>query len=104
MGVTRLFRAQWLSLFGAGLVVGAGVAGAALPPVPVPPENPITESKRVLGKILFFEEQISTSNVVSCATCHVPASGGADPRVAAHPGLDGIVGTPDDIQGSPGVV
>lgn len=78
--------------------------GAAVPPVPVPAENPITENKRVLGKILFFEEQISTSTVVSCASCHVPSSGGADPRTAAHPGLDGITGTPDDIQGSPGVV
>lgn len=115
MGVTRLFRARWLSPLGTGIAERrgafvllaaaiAGSAGAALPPVPVPPENPITESKRVLGKILFFEEQVSTSNVVSCATCHVAASAGADPRVAAHPGLDGIVGTPDDVQGSPGVV
>lgn len=106
MGVTRQFRARWLCILLAGFGMGgpSGVAIAALPPVPVPPENPITESKRVLGKILFFEEQISTSNVVSCATCHVPAGGGADPRGAAHPGLDGIVGTPDDIQGSPGVV
>lgn len=114
MGVTRQFRARWLSFLcanlGAGLIAGFGVSGvggvavAALPPVPVPPENPITESKRVLGKILFFEEQISTSNVVSCATCHVAANGGADPRAAVHPGLDGIVGTPDDVQGSPGVV
>lgn len=114
MSGTRDFRAQDLffnrcigsaraALLAAALSQ-AGLAIAALPPVPVPPENPITESKRVLGKILFFEEQISTSTVVSCATCHVPASGGADPRVATHPGLDGIFATPDDIQGSPGVV
>ena len=29
------------------LLLAAGVAVAALPPVPVPPENPITEPKRV---------------------------------------------------------
>ncbi|MBX3381454.1 MAG: hypothetical protein KF805_15270 [Phycisphaeraceae bacterium] len=114
MSGTRDFRAQDLFFnrcigsARAALLAAAlsqtGLAIAALPPVPVPPENPITESKRVLGKILFFEEQISTSTVVSCATCHVPASGGADPRVATHPGLDGIFATPDDIQGSPGVV
>src|SRR5438874_1716083 len=45
----------------AGLPIALGaaitVAWAALPPVPTPPENPITEPKRVLGKILFFDEQ-----------------------------------------------
>ena len=29
---------------------------AQLPPVPIPPENPITEAKRVLGKALFWDE------------------------------------------------
>jgi cytochrome c peroxidase len=75
-----------------------------LPPAPVPAENPMTEAKRVLGKILFFEEQISTSNVVSCATCHVSARAGADPRLARNPGLDGLLNSPDDILGSPGII
>ncbi|MBY0111395.1 MAG: hypothetical protein K2Y21_01135 [Phycisphaerales bacterium] len=79
-------------------------AQGALPPVPVPPENPITENKRVLGKILFFDEQLSTANVVSCASCHVNANAGADPRLARNPGIDGVLNTPDDILGSPGVV
>ncbi len=79
-------------------------AHAALPPVPAPPENPITENKRVLGKILFFDEQLSTANVVSCASCHVNANAGADPRLARHPGPDNVLNTPDDILGSPGVI
>jgi cytochrome c peroxidase len=79
-------------------------AAQTLPPPPVPPQNPITESKRVLGKILFWDEQLSTSNVVSCGTCHVPARAGADDRLATHPGIDGIIGTPDDVRGSPGVI
>ncbi|MBS0190603.1 MAG: cytochrome c peroxidase [Phycisphaerales bacterium] len=87
-----------------GACVGAAWAAGALPPVPVPPENPITESKRVLGKILFFEEQISSTNVVSCASCHVPSSGGADPRVQRNPGPDGIFNNGDDRQASPGVI
>jgi cytochrome c peroxidase len=90
---------------GAGLLLGASyITFAALPPVPVPPENPITESKRVLGKILFFEEQLSTSNVTACASCHVSGSGGTDPRLARNPGLDGILNTPDDKLASPGIV
>lgn len=79
-------------------------AFGALPPVPVPPENPITESKRVLGKVLFWDEQLSTSNVVSCGTCHTPGAGGADARIANHPGFDGVLGNADDVRGSAGII
>jgi cytochrome c peroxidase len=75
---------------------------AALPPVPVPLENPITEPKRVLGKILFWDEQLSTNGTVACGTCHRPGVGGGDPRAARNPGVD--KGTIDDVQGSPGIV
>lgn len=87
-----------------GLMLTAQGLGQALPPPPVPAQNPITEPKRVLGKILFFDEQLSPSNVVSCATCHQPARGGTDPRIARHPGLDGILNNGDDVFGSPGVI
>lgn len=81
----------------------AGVPAAAqLPPVPVPAENPITEPKRVLGKILFWDEQLSSDDTTACGTCHRPASGGADPRFGRHTGTDR--GTIDDVWGSPGVV
>ncbi|HZF28353.1 MAG TPA: cytochrome c peroxidase [Gammaproteobacteria bacterium] len=75
---------------------------AALPPVPVPAENPITEPKRVLGKILFWDEQLSADDSVACGTCHRPAYGGADPRAGRYPGVD--KGTIDDVRGSPGLV
>jgi len=77
-------------------------AAAQLPPVPVPAENPITESKRILGKILFWDEQLSSNDTTACGTCHRPASGGADPRFGRHTGVD--KGTIDDVWGSPGVV
>ena len=82
--------------------VGWSTASGQLPPVPVPEENPITEGKRVLGKILFWEEQLSSDDTVACGTCHRPASGGADPRYGRHTGTD--KGTIDDVWGSPGVV
>src|SRR5688572_33382031 len=75
---------------------------AAVPPVPVPPENPITEPKRVLGKMLFWDEQLSSDASVACGTCHRPAQGGADPRAGRFPGID--KGTIDDVRGSPGIV
>lgn len=88
------------------LVLGAPVIAAAqpLPPVPFPAENPFSEAKRVLGKALFFEEQLSSDNTVACATCHVLRSAGTDPRRVGHPGVDGVFQTPDDIFASPGVV
>ena len=78
------------------------IVRAELPPVPVPAENPITEEKRVLGKILFWDEQLSSDNMVACGTCHRPAWGGADARNAVNPRAD--PGTIDDVHGSPGIV
>ena len=97
----------------AGLAVGSIVAQGPPPPppppaplsaVPVPAANPITEAKRVLGKILFWEEQMSSDGTVSCGTCHRPEEGGTDPRLATNPGLDGVFGNADDVNGSPGIV
>lgn len=100
-------RSLLLVLAATALHIATGAAQPPpppLPPVPVPPENPITEPKRVLGKILFWEEQLSSTNTMACGTCHRPASGGADPRFGRHPGRDNLFQTPDDVFGSPGVV
>src|SRR5918994_3697577 len=86
----------WLVVFGGGSPLAAD-----LPPVPVPVENPITEPKRVLGKILFWDEQLSSDGSVACGTCHRPSAGGGDPRAGRHPGID--KGTIDDVMGSPGI-
>lgn len=83
---------------------GGSPRGSNLPDVPFPPNNPLTEEKRVLGKILFYDEQLSTDNTVACATCHAQTSGGSDERRARQPGPDGLLNTPDDIFGSPGVI
>jgi cytochrome c peroxidase len=50
-------------------------------PVPYPTENPFSEEKRVLGKVLFWDEQLSSDRTVACGTCHVSGSAGTDPRV-----------------------
>jgi cytochrome c peroxidase len=83
------------------LLLAPACASAALPPVPVPLENPLTEAKRVLGKILFWDEQLSSDGSIACGTCHRPGAGGADPRAARNPGTD--KGTIDDVLGSPGI-
>ena len=77
-----------------------------LQPPPVPGANPITVAKTNLGKTLFWEEQMSSSGTMACATCHSMAGGGADIRTAVslNPGLDGVFNTPDDVHGSPGLI
>ena len=90
------------------------LARAQLPPPlgppPVPGPSPITAAKAALGKALFWDEQLASSRTVACGTCHQAAVGGSDLRAvmasahATNPGLDGIVGTGDDVAGSLGVV
>jgi len=87
-------------------VASLGSSGLAQPlgTVPFPPENQFSEEKRILGKILFWDEQLSSDNVTSCGTCHIMDAGSADPRLAVNPGQDGLFGTDDDSNGSFGVV
>ncbi|MCB1061705.1 MAG: hypothetical protein KDN20_02150 [Verrucomicrobiae bacterium] len=67
-------------------------------------------AKTNLGKVLFWDEQLSSSRTISYGTCHHPVTGGADPRstigdaISTNPGPDGISGTSDHITGSPGVI
>ena len=51
-----------------------------LPNVPIPSSNLQFAAKVELGKLLFFDPRLSKDNTVSCASCHVPAAGFADPR------------------------
>ncbi|MDF1809504.1 MAG: cytochrome c peroxidase [Phycisphaerales bacterium] len=81
---------------------GAPVIGLWEPFAPA--ENPVTDAKRVLGKLLFWDEQLSTDNTISCGTCHITSEGGVDPRDGVNPGFDGIFGNDDDILGSKGVI
>jgi cytochrome c peroxidase len=88
------------------LALPALAAAQSLGPPPAPSENPITEQKRVLGKALFWDEQLSSDNTVACGTCHIPSAGGSDPRVdmgSRHPGLNGVYGDSDDRFASAGV-
>ena len=78
------------------------------PEPPYPAENPHTDEKALLGKILFWEEQLSGDDSVACGSCHRGSAGGSDPRSATEaawlPGNDAMHGTADDLRGSPGIV
>jgi cytochrome c peroxidase len=77
----------------------------AYPPVSYPTENANSVAKALLGKILFWDEQLSSDDSMACGTCHRAKAGGSDPRAgtARHPGPDGLPATTDDIHGAIGI-
>jgi len=46
----------------------------------IPKDNPLTEEKIKLGKKLYFEKKLSVDETISCASCHIPEKGFADPN------------------------
>lgn len=56
-------------------------AWEALPTVaPAPADNPTTEEKIELGKMLYHDPRLSSTGTVSCASCHNTMLGGEDNR------------------------
>src|SRR5690606_36581384 len=73
------------SLVLTGLCVSAASVQAqqweALPEKPpIPAENPQTDAKVALGKILFFDPRLSEHGPLSCSSCHNVMAGGDDNR------------------------
>ncbi|MBL8794779.1 MAG: cytochrome C peroxidase [Planctomycetia bacterium] len=58
---------------------------------PVPPENPMTYQKWLLGKQLFFDGVLCSDGSVSCASCHDPKTGYTTPTKTAT-GIGGQLG------------
>ena len=57
------------------------MAWEALPEVaPSPADNPTTEEKVDLGKMLFFDPRFSATGTISCFSCHNVMEGGDDHR------------------------
>ncbi len=43
-----------------------------------PPGNPVTDKGAILGRVLFFDRQLSINGTISCASCHQQANGLTD--------------------------
>lgn len=52
--------------------------------LPVPADNPMTEAKVELGKMLYFDKRLSKDGTISCATCHDPKMGWAEHRASSE--------------------
>lgn len=62
-----------------------------LPPLPVPDDNPMTDEKIELGKLLYFDTRLSKDGTISCATCHDPQMAWTDHEPTST-GINGQVG------------
>jgi cytochrome c peroxidase len=67
-------------------------APLGLPPVPIPADNPPTAETIALGRRLYYDPVLSADNTVSCAICHDPRFGFADPKPVSE-GADKKTGT-----------
>ena len=83
-------------LIGLAALAGTTLATAgqwqALPETaPAPADNPTTEAKVELGKMLYFDTRFSSTGTVSCFSCHNIMEGGDDHRPTSM-GVHGQVG------------
>lgn len=62
-----------------------------MPKVMESKDNPLTDEKIDLGRILYYEPRMSASNDISCNSCHVLDEFGVD-GLATSPGHDGTFG------------
>ncbi len=63
-----------------------------LPRLEAPADNPPTAETIALGRRLFYEKKLSANATLSCASCHSPNAGFADPRRFSV-GVGGKLGT-----------
>lgn len=89
----------WLVLL---LLALSGVAIARAPawrwdvplgvaPPPVPRDNPMTAEKVALGRLLFYDADLSVNGTMACAGCHEQRRGFADGN-RTRPGVTGEAG------------
>jgi cytochrome c peroxidase len=60
--------------------------------VNTPANNPITDNGATLGRVLFYDKNISVNNTIACASCHKQAFAFADPLVKSNGFNGGLTG------------
>lgn len=53
-----------------------------------PADNPVTDNGATLGRVLFYDKNLSVNNTISCASCHKQQNAFSDP-VAKSAGFNG---------------
>jgi len=89
-------KLRFLLLSGLAAVLASGPSAAqsweALPTAaPAPADNPTTQARVELGKMLYNDPRFSETGTVSCASCHNLMEGGDDHRPTSI-GVHGVKG------------
>ena len=61
------------------------------PPLPVPPDNQLTDEGIDLGRHLFYDPILSVDGSMACADCHLPTGGFTD-NAPISDGVGGVLG------------
>src|SRR5262245_10962928 len=78
--------ALWIAIVAAVRILTAQEAAApwklpaGFPPPMIPADNPLSESKIALGRLLFYDTRLSGTGTQSCGTCHEQARAVTDGR------------------------
>ena len=54
------------------------------------PNNPINNAKATLGRVLFYDKNLSVTNTISCGSCHQQAFAFSDTALASNGILGGL--------------
>lgn len=57
-----------------------------------PADNPISNEGATLGRVLFYDKNLSANNTISCASCHKPELGFSDTAVKSKGFNGGLTG------------
>ncbi|MCB0852576.1 MAG: T9SS type A sorting domain-containing protein [Bacteroidetes bacterium] len=95
----KLFLITFLSIIAiSGTIDLDNLFNYANQPIPVyiqkdntPVDNPITDMGATLGRVLFYDKQLSVNGTVSCASCHHQEFGFSDTAIASI-GVNGTTG------------
>lgn len=71
---------NWPSYFTQNTFPGPGQV-AATSTINTPVSNPITNHGATLGRVLFYDKNLSINRTISCASCHNPSLGFSDSAV-----------------------
>ncbi|MCF6330447.1 MAG: c-type cytochrome [Sulfurimonas sp.] len=98
MNITKILL---LAFFTTNLLYADIIASDWLRPnsVPTPYDNQLSDKRIELGKLLYFDKRLSSSNEISCATCHDPKLGWSDAlsKSIGHDGAKGPRNSPTII-------